>query len=145
MTVKEITQVRSPDGSYLIDFNNKYLQNVVVKHGKARVDNKVEGVVRTNAVGDLLMGASLHCLMSVVEDRLPRYVVVKEMRGSAIDTENKDEEILEFNVEVSVGDEHVAELDKVIKYLNENGCGMMRMLKKTGMFKVIYNVKKIEA
>jgi uncharacterized OsmC-like protein len=89
------------------------------------------------------MGASLHCLMSVLEDRLPRHVKVKEMKGTAIDTENNDEEILEFNVEVSVHEEHSAELDKVIKYLNENGCGMMRMLKATGMFTVVYNIKKV--
>ncbi len=143
MTVKEITQTRTSDGSYVIDFNSKYLQNVVVKHGKARLDNKGEGVVRTNAVGDLLRGASLHCLMSVVEDRLPRHVVVKEMKGTAVDIENKDDEILEFNVDVSVADEHAAELDKAIKYLNENGCGMMRLLKAMSMFKVFYNVKRV--
>ena len=86
MTVKEISQVRTADGSYVIDFNNNYLQNVVVMHGKARVDNKGDGIVGTNTVGDLLMGASLHCLMSVMEDRLPRHVKVKEMKGTAIDT-----------------------------------------------------------
>jgi hypothetical protein len=44
---------------------------------------------------------------------------------------------------VSVPGEYSSELDKVIKDLNENGTGMMRFLKKTGMFRVIYNVKRI--
>ncbi len=147
MTVKEITETRGADGNYKIDFDNKYLDNVKILYTKARLDSKGEeskfAQSRASTVGDLFMGACLHCLMSSIEGKLPRHVEIKKLHGFARDTENPDEEILEFNVEVSVAEEYSSELDKVIKYLNENGCGMMRLLKKTGMFKVIYNVTRV--
>ena len=147
MTVKEIRETRGVDGNYRLEFDNKYMENVTIKYAEASLESKGEGVAldraRMNVVGDLFMGACLHCLVSNVGDRLPHHVEISELRGTAKDIDNPNEEILEFNVEVSVPGEYSSELDKVIKDLNENGTGMMRFLKKTGVFRVIYNVKRI--
>jgi hypothetical protein len=147
MTVKEIRETRGADGNYRLDFDNKYLDDVTIKFAKARLESKGEesrfARARSNIVGDLFMGACLHCLISSLESRLPSHVEIRELRGTAKDTENPDEEVLEFNVEVSAPKEYTAELDKVIKHLNENGCDMTDLLKKTGLVKVIYNVKRV--
>ena len=143
MTEKTISEVRGEEGNFNVDFQNPYLENTVIKYTKARLVSKGEGPVSTNAVGDLFMGSCLHCLLSHFVDRLPRHVKINKLSGTAKDIENPGEEILEFNVKVSVSKEHEAELDKVIKHLNENGCGMIRLLKKTGMFTVVYNIKKV--
>ena len=147
MAVKEIRETRGVDGDYSLDFDNEYLDDVTIKFAKARRDTKGEesrfARARSNIVGDLFMGACLHCLISSLESRLPSCVEIKELKGTAMDTENPGEEVLEFNLEVSVSKEYTAELDKVVKHLNENGCSMMDLLKSTGMFKVIYNVKRV--
>jgi hypothetical protein len=147
MTVKEIRETRGADGNYRLDFDNKYLNNVTIKFAKARLESKGEesrfARASSNIVGDLFMGACIHCLISSLESRLPSHVEIKELKGTAKDTENPGEEVLEFNVEVSVSKEYITELDKVVKHLNDNGCSMMDLLKSTGMFKVIYNVKRV--
>jgi hypothetical protein len=143
LTEKSISEVREDDGNFRIDFENPYLENTKVKYSKARLASKGDGPVSTNAVGDLFMGSCLHCLLSNFVDRLPQHAKINKLSGTAKDIENPGEEILEFNVEVSVSKEFDADLDKVIKHLNENGCGMIRLLKKTGMFTVVYNIKKV--
>lgn len=143
MTEKAIAETRNEDGNFTLDFQNPYLENTTIRYTKARLVSKGDGPVSTNAVGDLFMGSCLHCLLSNFVDRLPRNVKINKLSGTARDIENPGEEILEFNVEVSVPKEFDAELGKVIKHLNENGCGMIRLLKKTGMFTVVYNIKKV--
>jgi hypothetical protein len=143
MTEKTITETRTEDGNFKINFQNLYLENTTIRYTKARQASKGGDPVSTNAVGDLFMGSCLHCLLSNFVDRLPRHVKINKLSGTAKDIENLGEEILEFNGEVSVSTEFDAELDKVIKHLNENGCGMIRLLKKTGMFTVVYNIKKV--
>lgn len=143
LTVKTISESRNVDGDFFIDFQNQYLENITISYAKARVNSKAEGFINTNAVGDLFMGSCLHCLLQNFADRVPRHVKFNKLCGTVTDIEKPDEEIIEFHVEVSVDKEYEADLDKVINYLNENGCGMIRFLRKTGMFKVVLDIQKV--
>ncbi|TFH02639.1 MAG: hypothetical protein E4H14_17490 [Candidatus Thorarchaeota archaeon] len=143
MPEKTIKEERGKDGDFLIDFQNPYLDNTSIRYTKARVKSKSEGFVNTNAIGDLFMGSCLHCLLQNFVDRVPRHVKFNKLSGTATDIEKPDEEIIEFHVEVSVEKEFEADLDKVINYLNENGCGMIKLLRKTGMFKVVLDIQKV--
>lgn len=134
MPVKEITLTRLENGDYQFKFNNKYMDDITIRK---------PGHEDTNAISDLMMASALLCSTMGVENRLPRHVKIKELRGMTKDDERKDEELLEFNVEASVSEGDEDDLERVFKNLEENGCGMVRMLKKTGMFKVSYNLKKI--
>jgi len=137
MKVNNVELVRNDKGEYEIHFKKKHLKDTVFTYTREP----------TGAVMALLNAATLLCFMSGIEDRLPRHVKIRELKGSITETD-ADEQTDDFwgdvklDVEVSVEGEHSAELDRAIRGRMEKGCSMTQLIDRSGYFRVSYNIIK---
>ena len=137
MKVNNVELERNGKGEYEIHFKKKHLKDTVFTFAREP----------TGAVMASTNAATLLCFMVGIEDRLPRHVKIKELKGSITETDADLQTddfwgTIRLDVEVSVDDEYSAELERAIRSRMEKGCSMTQLLNRSGYFKVSYNIKK---